>query len=226
MTELIRDIFSTIFGDNVILATIIIAMLPIIELRGAIPFAMSIEFWGINAINNISAFLWSFLGSSFVVPIIALVFIPFVNWLKRTKLFSKFALRLESRIKQKTDKINKDAEEKSQEHIEKVDDNSIAKQNKKTWLRVLGLFLFVAVPLPLTGVWTGTCISVMLGFNFWQTCAIVIGGNLMAGLIVTFVCSIFPAFTTIILYIFIVFVIVFLLYGCIKRILKKKNTVN
>ena len=196
-------------------------MLPIIELRGAIPFAMSIDFWGINAINNVSAFWWSFLGSSLVVPIIALLFIPFVNWLKRTKLFSKLALRLESEIKQKTDKINKDAEEKSQSYIEKIDTNSSEKQNKKTWLRVLGLFFFVAVPLPLTGVWTGTCIGVMLGFNFWQTCAIVIGGNLMAGLIVTFVCSIFPAFTTIILYIFVGFIVALLLFGLIKRVVKR-----
>ena len=85
MTDLIRDVFSTIFGDNVILATILIAMLPIIELRGAIPFAMSADFWGANALSNISAFWVSFIGSSLVVPILALIFIPVLNWLKKTK---------------------------------------------------------------------------------------------------------------------------------------------
>lgn len=223
MTEIIRDAFSTVFGDRVILATIIIAMLPIIELRGAIPFGMSIEFWGSNALNNISAFLWSFIGSSLVVPIIALLFIPFLNWLKRTKIFSKLAHKLEGRIKNKTDKISEDAE-KNNSYKELVNEEEILKKNKrKKLLKALGLFLFVAVPIPLTGVWTGTCVGVMLGFNFWETCAIVISGNLCAGLIITFVCSIFPNFTTIILYVFLAFVIIFILYGIIASFVKKRN---
>ena len=94
--------------------------------------------------------------------------------------------------------------------------NKRGKYNKKFWLKTLGLFGFVAIPLPLTGVWTGTCIGVMLGFNFWETCAIVIAGNLTAGLIITFICSIFPAFTTIILYVFLGVVVVLALYGVIK----------
>ena len=225
MTELIREIFSTIFGDNVILATILIAMLPIIELRGAIPFGMSIEFWGVNALNNITSFLWSFLGSSLVVFILALCFIPLINWLKKTKWFSGIATKIENRIKNKTDKINQDVESKTTEHTENIglaSENN--KSNKKTWLKVVGLFSFVAIPLPLTGVWTGTCIGVMLGFNYWQTCTIVVLGNLTAGLIITFVCSIFPAFTTIILYIFLGSIAVFLLYGLIKGIIVKRKS--
>ena len=221
MTETIREIFSTIFGDNVILATILIAMLPVIELRGAIPFAMSADFWGVNALGNLTSFLWSFVGSSLVVPIIALGFIPFINWLKKTKLFSKLAVKIEGRVRGKSDKINDDAENKSQQHIENVKDNS--KEVKKKWLKAFGLFAFVAVPLPLTGVWTGTCIGVMLGFNFWQTCAIVIVGNLMAGIIVTFVCSIFPSFTTIILYVFVGCIVLFLLYGFVKNMINKNQ---
>lgn len=226
MTEAIRNIFSNIFGDNVILATILIAILPIIELRGAIPFGMSVEFWGANALNNIAAFLYSFLGSSLVVPVLALIFIPFINWLKRTKWFSGIATKIENRIKSKTDKITKDVENKSVEHTELVEskDNKKTKsKNKKIWLKAIGLFAFVAIPLPLTGVWTGTCIGVMLGFNFWQTCGIVIAGNLCAGLIITFVCSIFPNFTNIILYVFLGLVVVFAIYGLIKGLISKNN---
>lgn len=226
MTEFIREVFSTIFGENVILATIIIAMLPIIELRGAIPFGMSIEFWGTNALSNISSFVWSFLGSSLVVPIIALLFIPILNWFKKTKIFSKLADKIENRIKNKTDKINEDAE-KNNVYREIVCDSELQKKNRRRrLLKALGLFVFVAIPLPLTGVWTGTCIGVMLGFNFWQTCAIVIWGNLCAGLIITFICSIFPNFTTIILYVFLACVVVFALYGFISSNIKKsKNKV-
>lgn len=232
MTEAIRNIFSSIFGDNVILATILIAMLPIIELRGAIPFSMSIDFWGANALSNITGFLYSFLGSSLVVPILALIFIPVINWLKKTKLFAGLATKIENRIKSKSDKINDDADNKTIEYTELAESenkevkNSISavKNKKKFWLKVLGLFAFVAIPIPLTGVWTGTCIGVMLGFNFWQTCGIVIVGNLTAGLIITFVCSIFPSFTNVILYIFLACVVIFAIYGLIKGIISKKKS--
>lgn len=206
-----QEFFAKLFGDHVILATILIAMLPIVELRGAIPFGMSTKFWGAKALNNITSFLVSFLGSSLVVPILALIFIPVLNWLKKTKLFNKIATKIESRVKSKTEKIENDA-------------NSDKKNRSKTWLKALGLFVFVAVPLPLTGVYTGTCIGVMLGFGFWQVCAIVIAGNLCAGLIMTFICSIFPNFTNIILYVFLGLVVVFAVYGLIKSlIVKKKN---
>ncbi len=206
-----QQFFAKLFGDHVILATILIAMLPIIELRGAIPFGMSVKFWGAKALSNVSSFLWSFLGSSLVVPIIALIFTPILNWLKKTKLFNKIATKFEERIKSKSAKIENDAENNK-------------KKKSKFWLKAIGLFFFVAVPLPLTGVYTGTCIGVMLGFNFWQNCAIVISGNLCAGLIMTFVCSIFPEFTNIILYVFLGLVVVFAIFGLIKGLIAgKKN---
>lgn len=205
-----QEFFAKIFGDNVILATVLIAMLPIVELRGAIPFGMSVSFWGEKALSGVKSFLWSFLGSSLVVPILALIFIPVLNWLKGTKLFHKLAEKLENRIKTKSEKIEDDAE-------------SDKKNRSKLWLKAVGLFVFVAIPLPLTGVYTGTCIGVMLGFNFWQTCGIVIAGNFCAGLIMTFVCSVFPQFTNIILYVFLALVVVFVLYEAIKGVVRKNK---
>lgn len=205
-----QEFFAKIFGDNVILATVLIAMLPIVELRGAIPFGMSVSFWGEKALTATQSFLWSFLGSSLVVPILALIFIPVLNWLKGTKLFHNIAEKLENRIKTKSDKIEDDAK-------------SDKKNRSKFWLKAVGLFVFVAIPLPLTGVYTGTCIGVMLGFNFWQTCGIVIAGNLCAGLIMTFVCSVFPQFTNIILYVFLALVVFFVLYEVIKGLVKKNK---
>ena len=45
MSEFVQEIVLKIFGDNPILATIFIAMIPIIELRGAIPFGSSKAIW-------------------------------------------------------------------------------------------------------------------------------------------------------------------------------------
>ena len=52
MAELIGSFFAGIFGTHSILATIIIAMVPIIELKGAIPIGMSVDYWGNYALNN------------------------------------------------------------------------------------------------------------------------------------------------------------------------------
>ena len=51
MTEFIQEIVLAIFGNNAILATIFISMIPVVELRGAIPFGSSKEIWGENALS-------------------------------------------------------------------------------------------------------------------------------------------------------------------------------
>ena len=48
-----------------------------------------------------------------------------------------------------------------------------------------GVFAFVAVPLPMTGVWTGTAIAVFLGLKFWDAFFPVAVGNLVAGLLIS-----------------------------------------
>lgn len=46
VTEWIKELFARVFGDNAALATVLISIVPIIELKGAIPFGMSTAFWG------------------------------------------------------------------------------------------------------------------------------------------------------------------------------------
>ena len=222
MTEFIQEFFKSTFGDNVILATILIAVLPIIELRGAIPFGMSTQLWGNIALSNWESFLFSFLGSSLVVPILALLFIPILNWLKRTKLFRGLASKIENRIKTKSDKIEQDAIDKSVEYKENINTQK-SKYDKKFWLKALGVLMFVAVPLPLTGVYTGTCIGVMLGLGFWWTCGTVIIGNALAGLIMTLLSTVFSGYTHIILYVFLGLVLALALFGLFKNLINKKR---
>ncbi len=223
MTEAIQKFFSSTFGGSAIVATILIAILPIIELRGAIPFGMSVQLWGDLALTNWQSFLFSFLGSSLVVPLLALLFIPILNWLKSTKWFHKLAVKFENRIKNKSAKIEEDANNKSVEY--KVDVNAAPKKyDKKFWIKFFGVFMFVAIPLPLTGVYTGTCIAVMLGLGFGWTCLSVISGNAIAGLIMTLLSTVFEGYTHIILYVFLGLVVVFALYGVISSAIKKRKT--
>ncbi len=214
MTEFIHNIFATIFGDNVVLATILISMVPIIELRGAIPFATNTGFWNSLAMNNWTAFGWSLLGSSAIVPLIALACIPIINWLKRTKLFGKLASALENRIKNKASNID-GANEK------------YTKFSKSYWKKVIGIFIFVAIPLPLTGVWTGTCVALFLGLDFLSTCISVLCGNIVAGLLITLILQFFPWLNDWLFYIFLIIIVTVLLYEIIRfLILKKKKSSN
>ena len=217
MTEAIHNFFHSIFGSNVILATIIIALLPLIELRGAIPFGMSIRLWGDAALTNWQSFFYSFLGSSAIVPVLALLFIPLINALKKTKLFKKIAVAIENRVKNKSKKIEDDV------NIQSEEGDKQSKYNKKFWLKVLGVFLFVALPLPLTGVYTGTCVAVILGLGFWWTCGVVILGNAVAGLIMTLLSSVLSGYTHIILYVFLGLVVLFGIYELIASLLRKKK---
>lgn len=212
MAEFIGGIFSAIFGSHSWLATIIIAMFPVIELKGAIPVGMNEEFWGANALNGTNAFLLSLLGSCLVVPILALVFTPLIKWLKGTKLFRRLGQFLDDKVRKHSASIEDKADKKT------------TSTKKKIFIKMLGVFTFTAVPLPLTGVWTGTCVAVAIGLNFWQTVVSVVLGNIVAGLIITFVCAVFPQFTTILFLIVLAFVVAIVIYTIVKLILHKKSS--
>ncbi|MGI6685989.1 MAG: COG2426 family protein [Bacillota bacterium] len=49
----------------------------------------------------------------------------------------------------------------------------------------LGLLLFVAIPLPGTGVWTGSILAYIMGINFWYSLIALSGGAFFAGIAVT-----------------------------------------
>ena len=208
MTEFLHNLFATLFNDNVILATILISMIPIIEIRGAIPFATNTGFWQSLALNQWQAYGWGLLGSSFVVPIIALIFLPLINWLKKTKLFKKLAISIENRVKSKTEGIE-NAEEKS------------GRFSKSYWKKILAVFIFVAVPLPLTGVWTGTCIAVFIGLDYISTCLTVISGNIVAGLLVTLILEFFPWLNDWLFYIFLILIVVVIIFEVVKHFIIK-----
>ena len=220
MTEFIENIFSSIFGNNVILATILIAIIPIIELKGAIPFSMSPEIWGSFALPYWEAFIYGLIGSSLIVPILALLYVPIINWLKKTKLFKTLAEKLENRVNSKKQNIETKAEEITDEKSNKKQ-NKKRVYDKKFFLKLFGVFAFVSIPLPLTGVWTGTCIAVALGLGFWWTCLSVITGNVVAGLLITLASTLFGDATMVFVYILLGVILIALLFTIIKKLISK-----
>ena len=137
------------------LITFILSMTPIIELRGAIPVGVAM------GLSYLESFLISFVGN--IIPIYFIVkFIkPLFNFFGRFKPFKKI-------IDWATDKATK--------HIET--------NEKLQNYTMVGLFLFVAIPLPGTGAWVGSLIANFLNIPvkkaFWPLAA----GVLAAGIII------------------------------------------
>ena len=208
MSEWIKNLFVAIFGSHSEIATIIISMIPIVELRGAIPFGSAVSFWGENALPIWQSFLYSVLGSTFVCVVLTFLFWPIFKWLKKTKVFKKLADAIENKIKKSSKNIN-----------DKV--QSETNEKKTRWIKWLGVFAFVAIPLPLTGVWTGTCIALFIGMNKRDTMTSVILGNLVAGTIMTIISYFFADNTMIVLLVFFALVALFILVLSAKSIIKK-----
>ena len=129
------------------------ALLPVIELRGAIPLAAGL------GLSPLVAFAISVIGNMLPVPFL-LLFLRFIlRIMKKWRPFARFAAWLERRA------------EKSRQKIERY----------AFW----GLFLFVAIPLPGTGAWTGSLVAVLTGMKFSRAFVSILGGVLTAGIIMT-----------------------------------------
>ncbi|MGA1868072.1 MAG: COG2426 family protein [bacterium] len=131
-----------------------IAMLPIFELRGAIPlgimkYRLSIQWvFPIAVIGNILP----------LVPI--LLFLgPLSERLQKYSIFDKFFTWLFTRTRRRSEIVER--------------------------LELLGLILFVAIPLPMTGGWTGSVAAFLFNFGFWKSFTAITIGVLIAGIIVS-----------------------------------------
>ncbi len=109
-------------------------------------------------------YILSVLGNILPVPFILLLIRPILNYLLHTKLFRRFGEWLEN---------------KAMKHSEKV-----------TKYEMWGLFLFVAIPLPGTGAWTGALIAALLNMRMKKALPSIILGVMAAGIIMTFGSSI------------------------------------
>lgn len=139
------------------LGTLLIGMIPIAELRGAIPVALvnfELPIW--------SAFLWALVGNMIPVLILLKYLEPAAGWLsKHSRFFERFFSWLFARTRRKFS-------------------NSAQKYGL-----FVALMLFVAVPLPVTGAWTGSVAAFLFGMPMRRALLAILLGVLIAGVIVT-----------------------------------------
>ncbi len=211
MTERIIDFVRELIGNDYI-TTILISMIPIVELRGAIPAAMTM------GIHPLLALALAWAGSAIVSPILLLILQPVLNWMKKYKAFASLANAVESGFRSKALKVVGASDDG------KLTPELMKKLEKK---KMLGVYIFVAVPFPMTGVWTGSAISTFLDIPFFKSMFMVWLGNLTAGIIVTVLAVLLKDYMNTVLDIFFIIVLlvlaIYILRIVIKMVKSKKQ---
>ena len=136
----------------------IISMVPIVELRGAIPIA---EGMGLNILLYYPI---AIIGNMIPVPFIFLFARKILEWGKDKKVIGKFFTWCLEKGEKGGRKLKKSAGEKG---------------------IFLALLLFVGIPLPGTGAWTGTLAASFLNLDFRTSVIAVTLGVLLAGVIMS-----------------------------------------
>ena len=141
---------------GIYLMTILLGIVPVSELRGAIPYAY---------FNGVPLWLSAVIGvlSNALVPFIGFIFLGTLHklldkWGAYHRLFEKTVAKARTKVGEKVRKYG-------------------------LW----GLMVFVAVPLPITGAWTGTVGAWVLGLDRKKSILSILLGILISGTIVTIV---------------------------------------
>ena len=131
-------------------------MLPVTELRGAIPMAIHLF-----KLPPESAFFWAVLGNTIPNFFILWLLPPISNFLmKKSHRLNRFFTWLFDKTRKK--------------HTKKFNEQGS-----------ISLILFVAIPFPGSGGWTGSLIAFLFGVRYWHAMGLISIGIILAGILVT-----------------------------------------
>ena len=150
--DLMQWLTDTMAGEFTL--TVLVSMIPVVELRGGIPFgvAAGLPVW--------AAFLAAITGNMIPVPFIIVYIRRIFQWMREK---NPRLDRLVDRLEQKA-------------HL---------KGKRVTKYKYLGLALFVAIPLPGTGAWTGSLAAAFLDMPLRRAIPSVVAGVVTAGLAIS-----------------------------------------
>jgi uncharacterized membrane protein len=151
----LRDnLFALVSNWSSELATLVIAMLPISELRGAIPYGITV-----GGLSWQEAYVLAVIGN--FIPVLPILWFigPVSDKLRRFRMFDCFFDWLFARTRRKGKLIER--------------------------FEVLGLMMFVAIPLPVTGAWTGCVAAFLFGVRKRLAIPSIFLGICLAGVVVT-----------------------------------------
>lgn len=186
--------FSTAFSGCEWIAVILVSLIPGLEGRVAIPFALSDVL--AMPLTPMWALVCAFLGS--IIPTIPVIFLT-------RKLKKRFlAGFIHERFSGKLTRIS---------------------QQTSTLKKLIILTGFVAIPLPLTGAWSGSLIAGLSDLSIWQSFVAIAIGSLIACSIVLLVSLCFAGSELILIAIAFGLLAVVAIYEITKMIIKKKRTI-
>ena len=133
----------------------LISMVPLIELRGAIPYAVATD------CNMVAAYIIAIVANMLPVPFIYFFARKILEWGKDKKFIGRFFTFC----------------------LEKGEKGGKKLQKKGSKGLFIALMLFVGIPLPGTGAWTGTLAASILDMGFKKSVIAVMLGVLIAGVI-------------------------------------------
>lgn len=116
-------------------------------------------------VDFFTALVISIIGNMLPIPFILLFIEKIFDWMKNTK-FVKLVNKLEEKAEKNAQKIFKH--------------------------KTFGLFLFVGIPLPGTGAWTGALVASLFHFKFSEAMKSIIPGVLCAATIISIIFYLFP----------------------------------
>lgn len=109
----------------------------------------------------------SLIGSFIPAPFIYFFFNKIFAWMKTIKLFDKFTNFVEKKVQKGSKKLEKYKE--------------------------IGLITFVGIPLPTTGLWTGTAVAAFMGLDFKKSMVCVFLGGIVSAILITVLSMVAPA---------------------------------
>lgn len=206
----IADALNSAFGDPRVVV-LLLTMIPIAEARLSIPLGITA---GLSAGEALG---YAFISSLITAPILLLVLIPFINFLSRTKLFARVGNFLNDKFESKSKGLHGETQSATTRR-EKLGFTKFTKAELK---KSAGVAAFVAIPVPLTGVWTGSAVASIVKLPFFKALISIILGNFVACSIITLLCYLLSDYISIITIVITIIAVLVVIALIVKFILYK-----
>jgi len=198
MSGIVIEFFSGIVKNPYLLSALL-AVIPVTEIKGSVLFAAA------SGCPLFTTFLCGYGASLLLAIALSLLFPHLVALAERSKKVNKWLSLLSDRLEKKAEKIRGEKELHAKERA------------------LFGVYLFVALPLPLTGVWAGALLAAILKLSPARSVFSLATGNLTAGGSVLLISLLAGPRADLIFNLFLLLAAILITVTMIKSIIAKKK---
>jgi len=200
MAERITDLLRSLIGNEYLLVALL-AVIPVTEIKGAILYG------AMARCDMLCAFFIAFGASSLLALAVVPLFPLMLKWAEKSPAVRRATYFLTDRLERKAGKIMETA--------------GVPGHGKYKSRLTLGLYAFVAVPFPFTGIWAGALLAAIMRLDYRSSVFALIFGNFTAGGIILTVALLAGDRASVVLTIFLYIAIAILLVMAIRHIGRK-----